>query len=132
MYISGRDRLFRPLVIVRPRVYNEMPDPKPTAPEILAAVVLVNYYIRKYMMCPGRIENIIQVMDVSGNYKIPFANIKYLFSVMPRLNRGRVRTFFVLNASAAISFIWQGVRIFLDENTQNKVNFSSTNTNPVL
>ena len=105
-YISGRDRLYRPVVITRPRVFNEMPDPKPSNEEVLAALILLQWYIRKYMMSNGRIENVIQVMDLSGNFKIPFAVTKFALSRMPKLNRGRARTFFVVNTSSTISFLW--------------------------
>lgn len=59
VYVSGRDRLYRPVVVTRPRVFNEMPDPKPTQEELLATLVLNQWYMRKYMMCDGRIENVV-------------------------------------------------------------------------
>lgn len=51
---------------------------------------------------------------------------------MPKLNKGRVRTFFVLNAPSSVKYLWATVRYFVDENTQNKVQFSSTNILPDL
>ena len=71
-------------------------------------------------------------MDLSGNSIAPWGITKDVISFMPKFNKGRVRTFFVVNCPSSVNYIWATVRYFLDENTQNKVQFSSTNIVPDL
>ena len=58
-YICGRDRLYRPIVVTRPAVYNNMPHPQPTVEEATAAFIMTHLFIRKHMFAKGRIENVV-------------------------------------------------------------------------
>ena len=131
-YICGRDRLYRPIVVTRPAVYNNMPHPQPTVNETLAAIIMTHFFIRKHMFCPGHVENVVQIMDLSGNSVVPWGLMKEIIMFMPKLNKGRVRTFYVINCPTSVKYIWATVRYFVDENTQNKVQFSNSNSLPDL
>ena len=63
---------------------------------------------------------------------MPFQLVKGVISYMSQIARGRARTVFMVNAPTAISFVWNTLRYFFDENTQQKVQFTTANTNPVL
>ena len=79
-----------------------MPDPKPTNEEFITAFILFHFYLRKYILKAGRIENVIQIQDLSGNYKPPYALTRFAIGIIPKINRGRARTFFALNSPTAI------------------------------
>lgn len=62
----------------------------------------------------------------------PYKLVRAVLSFLTQINRGRARTVFSLNAPTTISVIWNAVRYFLDENTQQKVQFTTASTNPML
>ena len=60
MYISGRDRHYRPIVVIRPKLMFDM---EATIEELVACQAAVFGYVEQYMMLPGQIENIVFVND---------------------------------------------------------------------
>lgn len=128
MYICGRDRMFRPIIVLRFQVLLSMNNESPLDPDDIISAALVNiYFMKKYMLQDKVLENIIQIMDKSGLtlFTMPFKLMKPVFSFIPNIIRGRARTVFGLNAPSTISIIWNTIKYFLDENTQQKVQFTS-------
>lgn len=62
-YIHGRDRLFRPLNIFDPRVII---GKKADQEEVLMMVHFVFHYLIENMLVPGKVENWISLLDLSG------------------------------------------------------------------
>ena len=114
---------------MRPSAYHDIPDPKPTAEEVLAAMWLNIYFMRKYMFIPGRIENMCMISDMSGELA-PFGVFRPNMQKIPIVNRGRMRTVFMVNGPSTINFIWKVVSFFLDENSCHKFQISRQNSCP--
>ena len=63
IYIAGRDRNYRPVVVFNASLFNTLlPDPE----DVTSAHLFIFSYIQKYMFCLGHIENVHTIMDL-GN-----------------------------------------------------------------
>ena len=118
IHISGRDRLYRPIMIIRYNILLQT-KPMPEVEEVIGVALMNLMFMSKYMLEDGIIENIIQVGDHYGNKMVsmPFKLLKGIMGFLTQIIRGRARTVFMLNAPKTISFVWNTVRYFLDENT---------------
>jgi len=58
MYIAGRDRLFRPILIIRYSVLAKM-KPHPPIDDIIAVAIINIIYVIQYMLKQGVVENIL-------------------------------------------------------------------------
>ena len=58
VYIGGRDRFYRPVLIIRAaRLLAQSPTPN----EAIAAIYMTFLFMKKHMWCPGRIENVVTI-----------------------------------------------------------------------
>lgn len=117
VYICGRDRCYRPIFVVRSSLYNEMPKPKPSAEEVMAAVILNICFAKKYMCLDGRIENYSMIFDARGKPMLAMNIIKTMSNFFPHFNDGRFRAFYVLHCPRAANLLWNTIRYFLHEVT---------------
>lgn len=90
--------------------------------------------MQKYMLENGVVENYLQVGDSEGLniFTTPFKLVQAILQFMTCINRGRSRTVYEVNSPTSISVLWNTVKYFMDENTQQKVCFTSAGTNPML
>jgi len=65
IYVCGRDRLFRPIIVMRVHVLNEI-ELTPEVDEVIAAIFLNLKFVQHYMLRDGIVENLIQINDASG------------------------------------------------------------------
>ena len=128
MYICGRDKCYRPVMVLKMAVFNELNKGATTlsTDEVIASILLTCFFARKYMMIDGRIENQYLVVDLAGNYKVALGTLKPILKFFPMVNKGRFRAFYVVNCPMTINFLWDTIKYFLDEITQRKVQFSKT------
>ena len=133
MYICGRDKCYRPIICVRPKIIMDM-SPVPATEEVIAAQVQVICYALDYMMIDGVIENFNLILDMKdlGAFSINYNLMKSVLAYSASAMKGRARGVFVMNAPKTFSVIWKVVRYFLDDNTANKFQITSSPTNPAL
>lgn len=133
MYICGRDRLYRPILIMKYNVI-QMSDEYPEPEDVIGAALITIFFMQKYMMANGSVENYLQVGDSEGLniFTTPFKLVQAILQFMTCVNRGRSRTVYEVNSPTTMAVLWNTVRYFMDENTQQKVNFTTANTNPML
>ena len=76
MYVHGRDRNFRPLIIIRPRVITELGITEPHN-GIMACVFMMEY-VRANLFMPGQVENWNLLIDLDnlGLMGIPYKSLK--------------------------------------------------------
>lgn len=122
IYISGRDRFYRPIVVIRPKLMFDM-NPVCTVEELIACQAAIFGYVEQFMMKPGQIENIVFVNDQRdlGVFSINYTLLKAIISYVTGVFRGRVRTFFVMNAPTTFSVLWNAVSYFFDEASARKI-----------
>ena len=118
MYICGRDRLYRPIIVLRYSVITQM-RPLPEPQDVIGAALLNLMFLEKYMLENGVVENVIQISDNTGSsiLTMPYKLVRAVLQFVTAINRGRARTVFGVNAPTSISVIWNAVRYFMDENT---------------
>ncbi len=63
MQVPGRDRNFRPIIILRPRILQAM---KPEPLDGIKGVAFVQEYIKDFIMLKGQIENWVIIFDLDG------------------------------------------------------------------
>jgi len=118
MYVCGRDRLYRPIIVLKYSVLLES-KPLPEPEDVIGAALMSVMFVEKYLMENGVVENLLQIGDNSGTgiLSMPYKLVRAVLGFMTQINRGRARTVFGVNAPTTISVIWNAVRYFLDENT---------------
>ena len=133
MYVAGRDRNYRPVIVVRPAVLDLLPE-LPSNDQIMGCICLVLEYVIRHMHLQGQIENVIMVIDLVGKgiFSIPVGVFKSIMQTIQLNYKCKSRNLFILNAPGAFTAIWNTVQYFLDENTTRKIQISSQNSHPAL
>ena len=133
IYVCGRDRQYRPIVVMNGWISRTLPE-LPAIDEILATFMLVSEYINKYMLVPGKVENIIQINNSNkmGFNPAMISRMKEVMGVMQNVYKGRLRSVMGVNAPATFALVWRTIRFFIDENTRQKINISSEPVNPLI
>ena len=118
MYVCGRDRLFRPIMILNYGVPQTTPPPQ--VDDVVGAAMITVLFVNKYMLKDGVVENLLQVGNNAGTslFTMQYSLIKGVLGFMTAINRGRARMVAQINAPQTISVIWNTVRYFVDENKQ--------------
>jgi len=125
VYFSGRDKNYRPVIIFRG---NRMPEKwvkeKRTDLLIRVLVFCMEYMIR-YMLIPGRVENLNVIFDFKG-VSIGFSDIarlKEVYSVMSHHYLGRVFKFYICNLSSGLKTLTGMATALLTDRQKQKLCF---------
>lgn len=60
IYIGGRDKQYRPYMVIKPAViFGHSPE----ASELITAAMIQFYFMDKYMLLDGHIENLLQLQS---------------------------------------------------------------------
>ena len=83
MYVAGRDRNYRPVIVVRPAVLDLLPE-LPSNDQIMGCICLVLEYVIRHMHLQGQIENVIMVIDLVGKgiFSIPVGVFKSIMQTI--------------------------------------------------
>lgn len=127
MYVSGRDKHFRPLMIYTARLIE--PGTKVIDPYFEAIVYLQEEILRN-MFIPGQVESWNVIYDLSGLSlsDLPLSNLKKILERISLNYGGRLFRLWVLNAPSGVSTTWKLVSTVLDDVTVDKIKISKTPT----
>lgn len=122
LQVRGRDRNFRPLIIMRPNIAASI-TPRPDISEGLMACAFMLEYVKSQFFLPGQIENWIIVFDLSNLslMNVPFKTLKAFLDCLQSQYRCTAAKIFVLNVSSAFAFLWNTIKGFLEEHTKKKL-----------
>jgi hypothetical protein len=97
--------------------------PLPAPEDLIAATIVFFEYARKFMQLPGKIENVIIVINsLGGNaFTLPYGLVNKVIGVITSNYKCVARSIIVLNAPRAFAYAWKTISYFLDENTARKV-----------
>ena len=131
--LLGRDRNYRPVLLVRAWKIDAMEE-KPSPEVMISTALIMQEFITKNMLIPGKIENTIFILDIGGQgiLNIPVSFLKPMIQTLMMNYKCRVRTQFMLRASFAFNFLFQAVKLFLDHNTKMKIQMTTESTHPML
>jgi hypothetical protein len=122
MYISGRDKCYRPIICLRSKIIQQM-NPLPSGEDIISSTLLIFEYIQHFMESPGHIENISLIIDSKGAnvMTIPYNLISQIVGVIPSNYKCIARAIYILNAPYVFAMAWKSITYLLDENTSRKI-----------
>ena len=100
-YTTGRDRYFRPLVIIRTAVLTES---KIDYEEAINAAFYGSFHMIKNILVPGKSENWIAILDLENLSitKLPVKNTIKMLTMIQTHEKCRTRRFFLFNVNFAI------------------------------
>jgi len=129
IYFHGRDRSFKPFMVIRPAVLFTI-APEPTTEDIEQAVFVVLEYLRNNLLIPGQVESMFLIVDLNelGLLNLPYGRMKSIMASINAYYRGMASKIFVLNGSFAFKVVWSTVSAFLDETTLQKIMLTDQNT----
>ena len=70
-------------------------------------------------------------MDL-GVFNFPYSMIKNMMGVLPKINIGRQRGMFILNAPSTFSVLFKGFSMFAPAAVLAKIQVTSGNTNEIV
>lgn len=79
-YVGGRDRAFRPVLVMKAKVMNDFTG---DSQEVLACHSALLTYVLTHMLVDGHVENVLPIIDLkelgvfSINYKLIHAVMKF-------------------------------------------------------
>lgn len=137
MYVHGRDRNFRPLIVIRPRVITELgivsflliTDKTEHHDGIMACVFMMEY-VRANLFIPGQVENWNLLIDLDnlGLMGIPYKSLKSFLETLQGQYRCTSARVFIMNVSYVFNVVWSTVKGFLEEHTKRKIQISKAGT----
>jgi hypothetical protein len=73
LYIQGRDRHYRPILVLRPSVIFKM-NPLPTNDDLIAATCMIMSYGNSHMCQDGSVENFLLIVNMieQNIFNIPY------------------------------------------------------------
>jgi CRAL/TRIO domain len=121
IYFFGRDRMFRPVLILNIRKILDMKIPLDDVKNLLLYVI--EWGIRN-MLLPGKVEAYSVIVDLTkvGMLEIPVGMLQNMVGILQNNYRGRMYKFFLFNAPIFIQGVYILVKPLLEKFTQQKVN----------
>ena len=124
IYFCGRDKALRPALVLRA---SRVPIGMPSEQFGRLFVFCMEYFFR-YMMVPGRVENVVVLVDLKDvSYsQIPgVAALMELKEVLSKQDAGRVFCFYVCNMPFIVRAITSVVQAAMTEKQRQKMRFVS-------
>ena len=121
IYFFGRDRMFRPVMILNMRKILDMKIPLDDVKNLLLYVIEWGI---KNMLLPGKVEVYSVIADLTkvGILEIPVKMLKNMVGILQNNYRGRMYKFFLFNTPLLIKGIYKIVEPLLEKFTQEKIN----------
>jgi len=126
LYFTGRDFSLRPILVIRAeRVPAEWYEDGSGVERMLKMLIFHMEYLRRYMFVPGKIENIVVLVDLKnlGIAQVPIKALKTVYSVLSHHYIVRVFRFYVCNMSWGLSSIVSLVKPILTDRQRQKLVF---------
>ena len=129
VYIHGRDKRFRPFMIVKVKHFQQMKADFTNLDTIILGIIAFEYF-KYHLAVPGKIENINLILDCQDMnvFTAPYMRIKVLLQAIQSQFKCICKTIFVLNSPATFSIFYNGVKGFINEMVRSKIQIHSTNT----
>ncbi|CAD8172017.1 unnamed protein product [Paramecium octaurelia] len=124
-YLLGRDKQYRPIVILNA---HQIDQKKHDKEQIFQALSCLLGIVKKNMFVPGKVETWVFLLETNnlGGQGLQQKVLEVLIDNMSTNFSGYLERMFVLNPSSGINFLWQQIKAFLDEETINKISFLSS------
>lgn len=133
IYMYGRDKRFRPVIILDPKIYIKN-EKKYSFTEWLQAIIYFMEYLIKWLVISGQLENWIIITDLRdvSLFSLP-SDIKEFLKVMQSNYRARLYINYIIGMNFILRGIWAIVKTWLDPETNKKIQIlGSTEFDPLF
>merc|ERR1719265_3090341 len=123
--------MMRPILIIRAeRLPAEWHKDGTGVTRLIKMLVFCMEYLRRYMFVPGKIENIVVLVDLKnlGIADVPIKALKSIYSVLSHHYIVRVYRFYIVNMSYMLGTLVSVVTPILTDRQRQKLNFLKSNT----
>mmetsp|Transcript_39447 Transcript_39447/g.113361 ORF Transcript_39447/g.113361 Transcript_39447/m.113361 type:complete len:540 (+) Transcript_39447:101-1720(+) len=124
-YFCGRDRLMRPVLVIRPRRippawYN---DKKAAGDRLVKLLVFCMEYMMRYLLVPGAVEGGVAIMDMSGLSisQVPFGTLRSILTILANHYVNRIFRFYLVHLPSALNTTLNFGMRFLTERQRQKL-----------
>jgi hypothetical protein len=120
MYISGRDKQYRPIVIIN--VYKINPKQLDLT-DFIAALCFVLDTCKKFYFVPGKVENWVIIIESNsmGVFNFPFKIVKTINDVTSVNYTSTLDRLYIMNPSTFLNSSWNIISSFIDPETSAKI-----------
>lgn len=137
LYIYGRDRHYRPIIVTDlPRIIAmAASDPEVVSTESMqASFIFVWNYLKRVMFLPGHVDhwNSIMNMGFASMWAIPRQQVSAILQIAQSHMMYMLYKGFYLNTSWGQTLAYKAISVLMDPVTKAKLNLSSDNTHPEL
>ena len=123
MYMCGRDKNFRPIIIVKASKISYLVEKiKIKMEDIQKATAYFLNYIIIYQMIPGQLENWLIISDVSKVGITEFGYFKKLMDILSKF-RGRVYRNFIIGMNVILRSCAKGALAIFGSSSKKKIKF---------
>lgn len=121
-YFAGRDKSLRPALILRP---GRKPGLLEHSPRLTRLLVFCVEYFTMFMRVPGRVENIVVILNMANLTTLPQGCVPQLQSALGRQPPGLVHRFYVCSMLPAMQASAAGLLAKITHTQRKKVCFVS-------
>lgn len=127
LYVSGRDKMYRPLMILNVR---KLIDGNYPIEAVQAASAFFCDFVVKKLLVPGRVENWVMIIDLNdvGMTSLPAKKVQAIVGLTQKHFGGRLFRQFIINMSFMMRKASSLFLNFVDEITQKKIFFHNDKT----
>jgi len=123
LYICGRDPSLRPIMVVRPARLPQEWIQNNCVDRMLKVVLFQMEYLCKYMFYPGRVENVVLVVDFAGVgiSQIPLTLMREIHKVLTYQYPCRLAKVYICNLSGAVKLCFGTAKKILSCRQQQRL-----------
>jgi len=125
VYFAGRDSSMRPLLIARPARTPSHLGNSAGVKRLIKGLIFMVEYFNRYMAIPGRVENVVIIMDLKGLSisQIPLSSLQEVANVLTQQHASRVWKFYICNMSMIQRGLATVVQAFMTDRQKKKIMF---------
>ena len=123
LYFSGRDRCFRPIMIIDCLCLIEEKGESHSLTFVQEAVVDAMNYFVDHLAVPGHVEQVIVIADLNGCsvWNAPIEEMEKCALTLTSRFRGRLNKLFLVNTPLVFYAFWSVIKVFIPERTLSKI-----------
>ena len=120
MYLCGKDKKFRPIIIIQAKKTSNLLSEEYEIEEIQEAIIYFLNYIIKYHLIPGQIENWVFISDLFDVGISELGNFKKILDIFNKF-RGRVYRNFLIRMGKFLKYSLKGILNLVGSSSLKKI-----------
>ena len=127
LYIYGRDKNFRPIVVFSAKKFKI--EDGINEEKLIKCFTYFFEYLMNNLLIPGQVENWVQITDLKDTslWSIPYKKLGELIKFAQSSYRSRLFRAYVVNAPGTVTMAWSMAKKFMSPVSASKVDISGKN-----